>query len=310
MTGRTLRCGSSSGRMDIELHWRKQARLVEVRPGKWVGPCPKDGERAALNVTVGSNGAVIWNVPGCKSTHDRAAAYPALKTLVPCAPEPGQERNPELEALKATITRLVTNKAFAPAAKSLAILEALGYGTDEALDMLGITDTGNRRRTRVARDKALSRARTVKTDSKPRSRAPESKPDTTQADLPTPTPMLPPAETHLPAATVKTDSGQAVTDSRPKSPKTPLTSAFPSLTDRANVVSGPAGRIRDTNTALDLDLAIEALNANLDAKAIKAWTPVEEGPCTRCGARTCRYGDRGSPLCAHCRTPAEVRRPA
>src|SRR5487761_1191673 len=152
MTGRPLRCGSAGGRSDIVLHWRIPARLTEVRPGKWVGPCPKDGERGALNVEAGRKGGVIWNVPGCKGKHDRAAAYPALKVLVPCAPDPGQDHNPELEALKNAMTAILANKAFTPTALRLAGLEAIGVDQDQALDMLGITASSNRRRARKERD--------------------------------------------------------------------------------------------------------------------------------------------------------------
>ena len=34
---------------------------------------------------------------------------------------------------------------------------------------------------------------------------------------------------------------------------------------------------------------------------IDAWRANEEGPCARCGARTCIYGARGNPLCTDCR---------
>lgn len=37
------------------------------------------------------------------------------------------------------------------------------------------------------------------------------------------------------------------------------------------------------------------------ADVIDAWRASEEGPCVRCGARTCLYGPRGNPLCADCR---------
>ena len=37
------------------------------------------------------------------------------------------------------------------------------------------------------------------------------------------------------------------------------------------------------------------------ADVIDAWRASEEGPCARCGARTCIYGPRGNPLCADCR---------
>jgi hypothetical protein len=37
------------------------------------------------------------------------------------------------------------------------------------------------------------------------------------------------------------------------------------------------------------------------ADVIDAWRAREEGPCVRCGARTCVYGPLGHPLCADCR---------
>ena len=39
------------------------------------------------------------------------------------------------------------------------------------------------------------------------------------------------------------------------------------------------------------------------AEVIGVWLASEEGPCVRCGARTCTYGPRGNPLCADCRPP-------
>jgi hypothetical protein len=39
------------------------------------------------------------------------------------------------------------------------------------------------------------------------------------------------------------------------------------------------------------------------ADVIDAWLASEEGPCARCGARTCLYGPCGNPLCADCRPP-------
>lgn len=39
------------------------------------------------------------------------------------------------------------------------------------------------------------------------------------------------------------------------------------------------------------------------ADVIDAWRASEEGPCARCGARTCLYGPCGNPLCADCRPP-------
>lgn len=318
MTGRTLRCGSADGRSDIALHWRIPARLSEVRPGKWVGPCPKDGEPAALNVAVGRNGAVIWNVPGCKGKHDRAAAYPALKTLVPCAPDPGQERNPELEALVSTLIPILTNKTFTIAGLRLAGLEAIGIDQGQALDMLGIADRSNRRRAirDARRALAASPAKMVKIDhnrrSEPPGRAKRGNRQSQAEQDPPPVPDPQPAETRLPVGMVNSDpprlSVLTTTAGQESGPKMPVTSTFPGLTHRASVVSGPAGWIRDTTTALGL--ALETLKADLNAEGVKAWAPLEEGPCGRCGARTCRYGDRGSPLCAKCRTRAEVQQQA
>jgi hypothetical protein len=39
------------------------------------------------------------------------------------------------------------------------------------------------------------------------------------------------------------------------------------------------------------------------ADVIDAWRASEEGPCVRCGARTCLYGPRGNPVCVDCRPP-------
>ena len=39
------------------------------------------------------------------------------------------------------------------------------------------------------------------------------------------------------------------------------------------------------------------------ADVIDIWAASEEGPCVRCGTRTCVYGPRGNQLCADCRTP-------
>ena len=39
------------------------------------------------------------------------------------------------------------------------------------------------------------------------------------------------------------------------------------------------------------------------ADVIDAWRASEEGPCVRCGARTCIYGPRRNSLCADCRPP-------
>jgi hypothetical protein len=312
VTGRPLRCGCSDAAHCIHLHWRgkDQAYLVEYLPGKWRGPCPKDGRPAGLHVQVGDNGAVIWNTPLC--AHGREAAYPMLKARVPCAPDPGYRHNPELDALKEAVTALAVNKTLTPAALRLAILEAAGTGTDEALDVLGITDKSNRRRAIKDTRRALARlpGKMVKTDHN-RTSAGQGAQQPGRADIRR---TDRPAETRLPAVMVKTDPprlSELTTDAGQKDDQKPaLTSTFPDLTDRANVVSGPAGWIRNTSTALDLDLALKALKTDFNPETVSTWTPAEEGPCTRCGARTCRYGDRGSPLCANCQIPAEVRRPA
>jgi hypothetical protein len=266
---RRLHCGSSDAAHCIELHWRgrDQAGLVQLEPGKWAGPCPKDGRPRALHVIEGDNGAVVWAVPGCKGVHDREAAYPALKTRVPCAPDPGHRHNPELEALQDTMMMLAVNKALTPAALRLALLEAAGTGTEEALDVLGITDSGNRRRARLARDKALSPAPTVKTDSKARPKQVTTK----NVDESSTFPRARPAKTRLPAATVKTDSQEesklTVAAGRESAQKEPLTSTFASLTDGATLVSGPPGPVRDTDTALDL--ALELVRTKLGAEVIE-----------------------------------------
>ena len=256
------------------MHWwrgRDQANLVEVHAGsgKWVGPCPKCGRPRALHVQEGDNGTVIWAVPGCRGAHDREAAYPALLKRVLHAPNPSavQHRpDPELETLKDAMMMLALNKDLTPVALRLAILEAGGIATDEALDALGITDTGNRRRARLARDKALSPARTVKTDSKPRSSTP--RPNMRGTHVPPSTDL--PAKTHLPATTVKTDSHALSKLTAPpghvNGRKVPLTSDFTNLTEHANVVSGPAGTATDTDT--DLDLALDLLGNELGAVVI------------------------------------------
>ena len=306
------------------MHWwrgRDQARLIEVHAGsgQWTGPCPKCGRPRALTVKAGDSGGVVWNLPGCEGRHSRDDVYPILLTLVPHAPPPGRRHNPEAEALKGTIRDLVLNEKFIHSNPvKLAILEALGDSTDEALDALGITDTGNRRRTRKAKDLALSPAKTVTNDSRRRSKARAGSPGGSS-----PRATVSPAKTHLPATTVTNDSPQTVTnDSRPSMAKPPLTSTFLRLTDGGTLVSGPPGLDTDKNTDTVLDLALELVRTELGAEVIsteprtsplpvadviEAWTAAEEGPCTRCGTRTCRYGDRGSPLCADCRSDAEVR---
>jgi hypothetical protein len=318
MTGRVLPCGSSGARADIEAHWRFPARLRETKPGsaKYRGPCPKDGRHGGLHVEAGRNGGVVWNTPDC--THGREAAYPALALLVPCAPRPVPQCNPELEALKTVMTAILTNKSFTPTARRLAGLQALGIDQDDALDMLGIIASSNRRRARKERDAAMAQpAVTIRTDSKRRPEAPGKR-----IGVPSVSAPGPPAEIRLPAATIQPDAPAAInSDNRPSAAEIPLSSTFPGLTDRANVVSGPAGWIRDTNTALDLDL--ELLRIELGAQLIarepkrspfpvadtaEMWTTVEAGPCVHCGATTCLYLDRGSPLCPDCRTPAAVRR--
>jgi hypothetical protein len=315
--GRGLPCGCSSGRFCIVLHWRDQAGLAETRPGKWTGPCPKDGNPGALHAQEGDNGGVIWAVPGCKSTHDREAAYPALKAKVPCAPEPGHRRNPELDALTKRIRALAMNEGFIRSAPiRLALLEVLGDDTDDALDTLGITDATWRRRIRQARSKALSPAKSGVNDSYRRSGAPKQE-DGATATLP------PPAETHLPAKSGVNDHSEvALTPlfaGRESGQKPPLTSTNGGLTTHAKVVSGPAGTDTSTDTGLDLDLALELLRTKVGAEVIateprtspdpvaditEVWTASEAGPCRRCGTTTCLYGDRGSLFCADCRTPA------
>jgi hypothetical protein len=311
---RKRRCAAANAEQDIIIHWRgrDQANLVEITPGVWAGPCPRCARFRVLRVQVGRNGDVVWTVTGqCK--HTREDVYPNLANRVPCAPNPaaGQhQHNPEVAALKDTIRDLVMNERFTHSSPiKLAILEALGASTDDALDALGIIDAGNRRRARLARDKALSPAKTVTSDSRRRSKASKAPGSNT-------TPKLAPgrpADTRLPADTVTSDSVQPVTsDSRRSMPKQPLTSTNNDLTTRAKVVSGPAGTA--THTELDLELLRSALGAEVIATeprtsplpvadSTEAWTPAEEGPCTRCGTRICRYGDHGSPLCADCRGP-------
>jgi len=315
--GRRRRCGAANGEQDIIIHWRgrDQANLAEIKPGIWAGPCLRCGRFRVLRVKVGDNGDVIWTVTG-GCGHTREDVYPALVARVPCAPNPSagpHGHNLALDALKDTMMALALNKVLTPVALRLAMLEATGIQTDEALDVLGITDTGNRRRTRLARDKALSPGLTVKTDSKPRPKASGSE-HTPARETP---PSLP-AKTRLPVTTVKTDSGQAVSfDSQPSTAKPPLNSTFLDLTGRATVVSGPAGTDTTTGTELDLELMRTGLGGEVIATeprtspfpvadATEVWTLADEGPCTRCETRTCRYGNQGSPLCADCRATLTV----
>lgn len=97
-----------------------------------------------------------------------------------------------------------------------------------------------------------------------------------------------------------------------------MTSANGRLTTRATIVSGPPrnghGDTDTVDTALALDLLRSALGAEViateprpspdpAADITEVWTSADQGPCSLCGTRTCRYGDRGSPLCADCRHP-------
>jgi hypothetical protein len=274
-----------------------------------------------LHVEVGDNGDVVWTVTG-RCHHSREDVYPQLKFQVPCAPGPRYKPNPERDALKDTMMAILTNKALTPGALRLAGLEALGIGQDQALDMLGITASSNRRRARLERDKALSPAATIKTDSKRRSKAPNRNSRGTRVSPGTGRP----AETHLPAATIKTESPGLskliVAAGGEPDQKPPLTSTNGSLTTRATIVSGPAGTGTATSTELDLELALDLLRSELGAEVIatelrpsphpvadiaEVWTPTEGGPCTLCGTTCCRYGDRGSPLCPDCQ--AAVRPP-
>ena len=173
------RCAATNGEQDIIIHWRgrDQANLVEITPGAWAGPCPRCSRFRVLRVKVGRNGDVVWTVTGeCK--HTREDVYPNLANRVPCAPNPSaaqHQHNPQVAALKDTIRDLAINERFTHSNPiKLALLEALGDNTDNALDTLGIIDTGHRRRTRLARDKALSPARTATNGSRRRSRAPKT----------------------------------------------------------------------------------------------------------------------------------------
>ena len=266
-----------------------------------------------LRVQAGDNGDVVWDIPECRKSgrHTRQDAYPVLKTKVPCTPDPGARHNPEAAALEAAIRKLTMNEKFTHSNPlKLAILEALGDDPESALTTLGITDTGNRRRTRKARDLALSPAVTVISDSKPRSG--------TRNPIRIGNSARPPAETHLPAATVTNDSPEVVTnDSRPSTRKPPLTSTFPSLTERASLVSAPGGTSTGTSTGVDPDSALDLLRTELGAEVIatehrtsphpvadviETWSAADEGPCVKCGAPHQLYGDGGNPMCADCRT--------
>ena len=331
---RRRRCAATDGAQDILVHWRgaKQAHLVEVEPGKWEGPCPLCGRFRGLHVEVGRNGDVIYTVTG-RCHHTREDIYPQLKFQVPCTPNPGAykyERNPELGALANTIRDLVLHKALTPVMLRLALLEATGTDTEEALDMIGITDKSNRRRAvrDVRRALAPRPGKMVNPDHKRRSKHPpgqnktaddvnddvpdrqakDESPQVSTETEPSPAVMVNPDPPGLSVLT--TDAGS--TDAGKK----PLTSDFTSLTEHATVVSGGAGTPTGTR-ALDLELeALELLRTALGAEVIateprtsphpvadiaEVWTLAEEGPCVRCRTPTCRYGDRGQPLCADCR---------
>jgi hypothetical protein len=87
-----------------------------------------------------------------------------------------------------------------------------------------------------------------------------------------------------------------------------LTSPNNGLTDSSTLVPGAPGNGHghgDTKDTEDLDTALDLLRIALGAEAISTdvWTPAEQGPCNRCSQACCRYGYRGSPLCASCSTP-------
>lgn len=298
MTGRGRRCAAQNARQDILAHWRgtSQARLAEVAPGKWEGPCPRCGQARGIHVEAGRNDDVVWAMTG-RCGHSREDVFPMLRHRVPCAPDPGRRDAPALEAVKAAAIAVAANKNLTPSAKNLALLQVLGFGDDEALDHLGITDTGNRTRTRKALRRGMAGY------------------------------SRPPAKTRSPAATVKLTAGKASGNCQIDSPlqltEQPLTSGNTGLTNRATIVPGPAGTSTPTGTELDLTSALALLKDTLGAEviasehrpsphpvadAIDTWTASEAGPCQRCGTTTCRYGDHGSALCPDCQ-PAEVRTP-
>jgi len=206
----------------------------------------------------------------------------------------------ELAAVTAAVVTLLENrKQFSPVALGLAVLEAHGLSPDKALDVLDVTATGNRSRARTERTKGLA---AIKYGRKPARKPPKQRP----------------------APTIETDSVPAIeTDSRYSKESDlggSVTSGNDGLTTRATLVLGPARNgYGDTGTVVDTGLALDLLRSALGAEVIAteprpsplpvadvvdAWMPADEGPCTRCGVRTCRYGDHGSPLCADCR-PAQ-----
>jgi hypothetical protein len=69
------------------------------------------------------------------------------------APNP----NTDLAALREAVRSLALNQDLRGQALKLALLEIIGYTADEALDALGITETGNRSRTRTQKRRALAR---------------------------------------------------------------------------------------------------------------------------------------------------------
>ena len=274
---------ASRGVTEIQALWRVPLGLVPDDPadpgGQWHGPCPRCHQPRQFSAKPGDVRPVVWWV---HCTCPLEQVYVILRSHVPSAPPPGKKRaepDPapalELAALRAAVTRLALNDDFPRSAPiRLALLEAAGYETDQALDALGITDSGNRSRTRSAKIRAMA-------GGKPRKRPP--------------------------ARTVTNDSGHAVTNDSParraRAPRKPAACENTDLIMPATIVLGPPGNGHLTDTDTDLDLAVDLLRSTLGAEVIPAtWPPAEEGPCRRCGARTCIYGDYGSPLCDACRS--------
>lgn len=284
------------GVSEIQARWCGPLGLAPDNPadpgGQWHGPCPRCAKPKKLSVRPGDIRPVIWR-SHCPD-HPDEAVYAALKYLVPTAPPPGKPKaaDPaagELAALKAAAITVASNKNLTPTAKNLALLEVLGFGADEALDHLGIADTGNRTRTRKALRRGLA--------GYPRSPARTLSPART-VKMTAPGPSRPPGG-------CQNDSPLQLTEQR-------LTCGNTGLTDCATLVLVPEGNGHHTDTDTALDLVTSLLGAEVISTeprssplpvsgTVDAWQLADEGPCHRCGTRTCVYGPNGNPMCADCR---------
>ena len=236
------------GASEIESRWRVPLGLFPDDPadpaGEWRGPCPRCKRRGAFTATPGRTRPVVSCIH-CECDPD--AVHVILRSLVPGAPKPGKAkrvvsekvvagpvatssalaRDGELAALRVKVEALALNPKLTAQTLRFALLEAIGYDTDVALNALGITAASNRRRARQEKAKALSPAATIKRDSKRRSNG----------------------KTLSPAATIKLDSSLQQTEQS-------LASGNTELTMPATLVLGPTGNTHHTDTtqtqALDL----------------------------------------------------------